>query len=271
MKYALPKLAVVISTGYAFFWLAHWPLGFTFFTQLSNLYAALIVLAVLKYTASVSIFVTFLIYLTILAPLMPGGIMAAYTQDHWASLCLHVITPAAGIIDFFLNDAPEGRWRKVHIALALIPPVMWLAFILVLGAVGILWHGMAAPYPFLNYLAPAGWFGWQPSTAGAATMGVGVFYAILAMIALFGLVGGIIFVIAQRISVTDHRLSRWFDFSPSRAILWFRLKAGSNKPHGTCLPLKRGSLPYPSIRSLSSCSAMYLLITSSFTLPTVST
>lgn len=71
--------------------------------------------------------------------------------------------------------------------------------------------------------------------------------------------------------VTNHRLSRWFGFCPSGAILWFRLKAGSNKPHGTCQPLKRGILPYPSILSLSSCSAMYLFIASSFTLPTVST
>ena len=33
-------------------------------------------------------------------------------------------------------------------------------------------------------------------------------------------------------------------FSPSRAVLWFRLEVGSNKLHGTGLPLKRGSLPY---------------------------
>ena len=134
MKRLIPKIVVLASTTYAVICLAHWPLGFTFFTQLSNLYMAAVALAqllwprrkglaVLKYTASVSIFVTFLVYLTVLAPLMPGGIMAAYTQDHWASLCLHVITPAAGIIDFFLNDAPEGAWHKRHVALALVPPV----------------------------------------------------------------------------------------------------------------------------------------------------
>ncbi len=71
--------------------------------------------------------------------------------------------------------------------------------------------------------------------------------------------------------VTDHRFSWWFVFYPSRAILWFRLKAVSNKPHDTCYPLKRGILPYPSILSLSSCSATYLLIASSFTSPIVST
>ena len=212
MKRLIPKIIVLASTAYAVVCLAHWPLGFTFFTQLSNLYMAAValaqlkwphgkVLAVLKYTAAVSIFVTFLVYLTVLAPLMPGGIIAAYAQDHWASLCLHVITPAASLIDFFLNDAPEGTWHKRHVALALVPPVIWLTFILLLGAIGFRWHGMSAPYPFLNTLTPTGWFGWQPSGASATTMGIGVFYEILAMIALFEMVGWIFLAIARRFSM----------------------------------------------------------------------
>ena len=52
---------------------------------------------------------------------------------------------------------------------------------------------MTAPYPFLNYGAPAGWFGWMPETAGYTTLGIGVFYTILFMIPLVLLLGWLLF------------------------------------------------------------------------------
>ena len=194
----LLKILILLSTAYAMIRMLHWPIGFTFFTQLSNLYAAAVVLLqllsgqkhrVLKYTAAVSIFITFLIYLLILAPMMPGGILAAYRQDHYASLFLHVITPGLTIADFFLNDA-DGVWERKHIFLALLPPSLYLLLILVLGKLGVRWGrgDMAAPYLFLNYEAPAGWFGFLPQTAGYTTLGIGVFYCIAAMLLLFMLV-----------------------------------------------------------------------------------
>ena len=68
----LPKILLLASTGYAVLNLLHWPLGFTFFTQLSNLYLAAVVLLqllqaklralpALKFGALVSIFVTFFV------------------------------------------------------------------------------------------------------------------------------------------------------------------------------------------------------------------
>jgi len=209
MKYALPKLAVVISTGYAFFWLAHWPLGFTFFTQLSNLYAALIVLAqltrrfqgrltVAKYTAPVSVLITFLVYLTVLAPMTPGGLPAAYAQDHYASMALHIVSPLFCLADFLINDAPAHPLKRGCLDLALIPPVTWLLLILILGRCGVRWYGTVAPYPFLNYAAPAGWFGFQPETAGASSLGIGVFYAICALIAVYLAVARLLLTLACR-------------------------------------------------------------------------
>lgn len=191
------RAGILLSTGYAFVRLLHWPIGFTFFTQLSNLFTALVVLCQLlmprqaerlkpwKYMASVSILLTFLVYLTVLAPIMPGGILAAYRQDHWASLCMHLITPFLTIADFLLHDR-DYPWRGRHVFLAALPPFVWLLFIFVLGSLGLRWGmgNMTAPYPFLNYAAPAGWFGWMPETAGYTTLGIGVFYAILAMIPL---------------------------------------------------------------------------------------
>ena len=204
----MPKLIILLSTGYAILMLLHWPLGFTFFTQLSNLYVAVIVLLqmittkklfVWKYTAVVSIMITFLVYLFVLAPVIPGGIIAAYAQDHWASLCLHVITPLASLVDFALNDAPEGTLRSKHIILCTLPPLIWYIFILALGRMGIRWHGTVAPYPFLNYEAAAGWFGWNLRVDGDGSVGIGVAYALILMLGLVLGVGFALYEAARRL------------------------------------------------------------------------
>ena len=185
----------------------HWPIGFTFFTQLSNLYAAVAVLLQLiagpgrlkglKYSAVVSILVTFVVYLLVLAPIYPGGILAAYRQDHYASLCMHVLVPMIVTADFCLNDKPVQLHRR-WLLYALLPPAVWFCMILILGAAGFRWHGMSAPYPFLNYLAPSGWFGFMPETAGYDSMGIGVAYALVVMLGVFALIGFLILRIGSR-------------------------------------------------------------------------
>jgi hypothetical protein len=202
------KISVLISTAYAVIMLLHWPIGFTFFTQLSNIYAAAVVLLqlisrkkypLLKYSATVSIFITFAVYLLVLAPMMPGGIFAAYRQDHYASFCLHVLTPVFTIADFFLNDT-EFRWEKKHLLYAVLPPVCYLMFILVLGKLGVRWGrgNMTAPYLFLNYGAPAGWFGFMPETASYTTLGIGVFYCIIVLLLLVLLIGWLFLALAKK-------------------------------------------------------------------------
>ena len=202
------KILILLSTGYAVAIMMHWPIAFTFFTLLSNIYVAAVVLMqllsggrkyrVLKYSAAVSICITFLVYLFVRAPMMPGGILAGYRQDHYSSLCLHLITPALTIADFFLNDA-DGVWEKKHVFAALIPPALYLVFILVLGKLGVRWGAgrMIAPYLFLNYEAPAGWFGFIPQTANYTTLGIGVFYCILALLLLFTLIAWLFLSIAR--------------------------------------------------------------------------
>ena len=205
------KILILISTGYALVRMLHWTIGFTYFTQLSNLYVAVVVLiqlldgkkhCVLKYSAAGSIFITFLIYLLVLAPAMPGGMIAAYRQDHYASLCLHLITPALTVADFFLHDTGY-QWEKKHIFSAVIPPVVYLCFILLLGGFGFRWGrgSMTGPYAFLNYAAPAGWLGFRPETASYTTLGIGVFYCIMILVLLFLLVGGLFLALAKRRSI----------------------------------------------------------------------
>ena len=205
----LPKILLLASTGYAVLNLLHWPLGFTFFTQLSNLYLAAVVLLqllqaklralpALKFGALVSIFVTFFVYLTLLGPVMPGGLAAAYLQDHGASFCLHLLTPALAFWDFFWNDALYP-YRKRHVFLALLPPLAYFLFILLLGQLGVRWRGdMTAPYPFLNYNSRAGWFGFLSEGGSVWQLQIGTFYAVLALLALFCAVAGVQFLLAQR-------------------------------------------------------------------------
>lgn len=207
MKYWLPKTMILLMVIYAYICMWHWPIGFTFFTQLSNLYAAVAVLLQLiagpgrlkgfKYSAVVSILVTFVVYLLVLAPIYPGGILAAYRQDHDASLCMHVLVPMMMLADFCLNDRPVQLHRR-WLLYALLPPTVWFCMILILGAAGFRWHGMPAPYPFLNYRAPSGWFGFMPETAGYGSMGIGVAYALVVMLGVFALIGFLILRIGSR-------------------------------------------------------------------------
>ena len=102
------------------------------------------------------------------------------------------------IADFFLNDA-DGVWEKKHVFAALAPPALYLVFVLVLGKLGVRWGAgkMVAPYLFLNYEAPAGWFGFMPQTADYSTLGIGVFYCILALLLLFTLIARLFLSIAR--------------------------------------------------------------------------
>ncbi len=202
------KAAILAALIYAMIRMWHWKIGFTFFTQLSNLFVGLAVIMqlvfpgkrgkIVKFAATVSILVTFLIYAAVLGPVMPGGLGAAYAQDHYASLCLHLIIPILTVLDFFRNDT-DYPWKRHHALMAMVPPMGYMILIIILGQMGVSWHGMAAPYPFLNYRAPAGWFGFRQGTAGWNTAGIGVAYVMLALILLFyGLGRGLIFLCDRR-------------------------------------------------------------------------
>ena len=201
------KIGVILTTVYSMVCMWHWKIGLTYFTELSNLFAAGVVLAQLitrsrklwpvKFAAVLSITVTFLVYLLVLAPLTPGGFIAAYQQDHYASLMLHVITPLLTIADFLINDGCYP-WNIRHYLFSIVPPLVYFVFILILSVFGVRWHGMSAPYAFLNYAAPAGWFGFRPETAGFTTMGVGVFYIMIFLVAAFLLLGRLLLFISDK-------------------------------------------------------------------------
>ena len=210
MKQKAPKLLLLLFLAYAMVRMWHWRIGFTFFTQLSNLYVGVLCLFELltgkrvprlKFTGAVSIAITFFVFLTVLGPVMPGGLLGAYAQDHYASLCLHLIIPAIALYDFLANDYATCFWGRCDLAISLLPPVLYLVFILLLGKAGVRWGmgNMVAPYLFLNYQAPAGWFGFRPETFGFSTLGIGVAYCILVFLLLFLLMGTLLLRLGKRL------------------------------------------------------------------------
>lgn len=211
MKYKplILKFLILCTAIYAILMMLHWPIGFTFFTQLSNVYLLLVVLLQtadsmsgkshpaytqfllkLKFSACISIFVTFFVFMLAIAPLEEGGILNAYLEDHGASFCMHFLNPILAFLDYFQNDVRNSE-EEPGLLYGILPPILYLIFIYGIGLLGVRWNfaqSMTAPYPFLNYAAPAGWFGFRPDTISSSTLGIGVFYCIVLLTGLFLLI-----------------------------------------------------------------------------------
>ncbi|MDY4742734.1 MAG: Pr6Pr family membrane protein [Lachnospira sp.] len=180
--------------------------SFTFFTTLSNVAIDIILavflvmdiillatgknyknntLYIIKFLMTLSITLTFLVYLVILAPTSKDGFIGAYMNNGAGSLGVHFVGPVLAIIDFLLFDKGFNV-RKIYAIYAVIPPLCYVAFVYILAAAGMRWDGgMCAPYNFLNYNAVTGWFGWNLSTMGTYSIGIGVAYMIVVLLLLF--------------------------------------------------------------------------------------
>ncbi|KXA22467.1 hypothetical protein HMPREF3208_00279 [Gardnerella vaginalis] len=142
---------------------------------------------IFKFMMTIAIAVTFTLYLCFLAPTNKLGFIGAYMSNGCSSLCVHAIAPLLAIIDFILFDY-RFRSTRAHIYFATIPPLAYVAYAVMLSEfVGVRWgtHAMRAPYNFLNYGAPAGWFGFAPQTFNATTLGVGVAYLLIVFTLIF--------------------------------------------------------------------------------------
>ena len=142
---------------------------------------------IFKFMMTIAIAVTFTLYLCFLAPTNKLGFVGAYLTNGCSSLCVHAIAPLLAIVDFVLFDY-RFRSSRAHIYFATIPPLAYVAYAAMLSEfAGVRWgvHAMRAPYNFLNYGAPAGWFGFAPQTFNATTLGVGVAYLLIIFTLIF--------------------------------------------------------------------------------------
>ena len=153
-----------------------------------------------KFLATISITLTFVVFLTLLAPTIEGGIIYSYLMNRAGSLCLHFITPILAIIDFLIFDS-EYKSRKSHAFFATIPPLMYVLFIVIASSLGLRWGTMYAPYNFLNFGAKTGWFGFDLSLLGWETLGIGVFYMVVVLSILFIIIGRLFLWLRDKISI----------------------------------------------------------------------
>lgn len=175
----------------------------TFFTNLSNIFIDIMLfifiiydlkkakyipqgMYLIKFMATISITLTFFVYMLLLAPTNNYGFIGAYLNNGAGSLYVHFITPVLSIIDFLLYSESYIPSEK-HVYYSVVPPLVYVGFIIVLGQVfHIRWYGdMLAPYNFLNYGASTGWFGFNLSLLSSKTLGIGTFYMIIILLIIF--------------------------------------------------------------------------------------
>lgn len=212
------KLIAIISGIYGLINTFYGFISYTYFTTLSNVFMLFMlviflikdlsktkkkqvpnILYVIKFLATISISLTFFVFLFILAPANPNGFVASYKLYNYGSLCLHFITPLFSILDFFLFDF-KYESKKVHSMYATVPPLAYILYVVVLNGFGMKWKGMSAPYNFLNYSSKTGWFGFNPSLYGEKCLGIGVFYTIVILLILFIFLGILFLNIKDKIN-----------------------------------------------------------------------
>lgn len=176
---------------------------FTYFTNLSNIFIDVMLVIfliydiqgvkyrpqgmyIIKFMATISITLTFLVYMFLLAPTNSHGFMGAYLHNGAGSLCVHFITPVLAIIDFIMYSYDYDAKEK-HVFYAVVPPLIYVGYVIVLGQCFYMrWdQTMLAPYNFLNYGAKTGWFGFDLSLMGHTTLGIGTFYMIIVLLVIF--------------------------------------------------------------------------------------
>ena len=222
------KIIAIVSSIYGIIKTYFGPLSFTYFTTLSNIFMSIILLVflvkdanfllkkkrmkfknylyIVKFLATISITLTFFVFLTILAPTLEGGIINAYLGNGAGSLCVHFITPILAIIDFLFFDY-EYKPQKYHSIYGIIPPLSYVLLIMIASLLGLRWGSMYAPYNFLNYGAPTGWFGFDTSILGWESLGIGVFYMIVLLSLLFILIGALFLGLRNKINNKIERIN----------------------------------------------------------------
>lgn len=212
---AAMKTVAVLASVYGLCRNFEGPLSLSYFTDLSNIFLDFVLLVflcnnisslrsgeekkisngwyIVKFMAVISITLTFLVYLTLLAPTDQGGFLHAYFSHGAGSFCVHFVAPVLGILDFILYDYRYVSSR-LHILYSIVPAYCYVIFVLILSHFGVRWKSMCAPYNFLNFGAPTGWFGFDLSLMGSETLGIGVAYMIVVLTILFSGIGALFLV-----------------------------------------------------------------------------
>ncbi|MDQ3229588.1 MAG: Pr6Pr family membrane protein [Pseudomonadota bacterium] len=166
---------------------------FSYFTNLSNLFASFVLLAtvalasrssapdVMRYVSAVNMAVVGIVFAVLLRDADLGQLRP------WINFVLHYVMPVAIVVDWMLQP-PVRKLNATHLAITLVFPATYLVYTLLRGmTTG--WY----PYPFLN-----------PATAGGYT---GVAMYSLGIFVAFLVVGFALLAVGNRSSTEDVRPS----------------------------------------------------------------
>ena len=168
---------------------------FSYFTNLSNLFAAFVLLLrvfsrssrsaaldVVRYASAVNMAVVGIVFAALLRNVDLGALLP------WVNFTLHYVMPVAVVLDWLLQP-PGSKLKLKFLALSLVFPAAYLAYVLLRGA-ALGWY----PYPFLNP-ANVGGYG------GVAMYSVGIFVTFL-------VVGGALLAAGNRSGKVTSRVTR---------------------------------------------------------------
>ena len=124
----------------------------------------------IKFCFTIAITITFIVFVTLLAPLV--GINYFFSYSNFS---LHIIVPILAIFDFFMFDT-NIKIKRISFLAGIVMPVYYFFFFLLGRAIGFTYlNGDIAPYFFLNY-EKNGWF-------TISSNGLGVFYWVIILLA----------------------------------------------------------------------------------------
>jgi hypothetical protein len=143
---------------------------FSYFTNLSNLFAAAVLLLgaismsfrrstsrdLIRFIAVTNMTIVGLVFAVLLRNVDLGALLP------WVNFVLHYVTPVALVVDW-LWEPPRSRLNSRHLALALIFPAAYLAYLVARGA-SVGWY----PYPFFDPANVGGYGGVAVYAAGIA-------------------------------------------------------------------------------------------------------
>lgn len=151
---------------------------FSYFTNLSNIFAALVLLFSVfsgkgssqdfaRYVSTVNMTVVGLVFAVLLRNVDLGALLP------WVNFVLHYVMPSA-IVLIWLIAPPTSKLTSKHLLLALVFPATYLAYVMVRGA-SIGWY----PYPFLNPKNVGGYGAVAAYSLGITTTFIAASWALL--------------------------------------------------------------------------------------------
>lgn len=157
---------------------------FSYFTNLSNLFAAFVLLLgafhrpskngawrdLARYVSAVNMAMVGIVFVALLRNVDLGALLP------WVNVVLHYVMPVAIVVDWVWLQAPASPLKARHLALALVFPAVYLVYVLLRGA-AIGWY----PYPFLDPANVGGYGGVALYAAGIFGTFLVVGWALLAI------------------------------------------------------------------------------------------